>query len=448
MYLPAALEARESILGLYRTRTERMHAILHFLLSGLERGERLFTVLDERSERALQTLLASLEIDPAAARLRGMPAESLTVAAPWTADEIVNRVAGTAMSWRGRPAARPVRVVVDLHYILVALRSHSDIIELSQKLRETVAERSMICLCLLFSEHVPQHGLGTFLQSFSRIAASPSFLSGRPDAPPPPRPDRSGELDAVLERLILSDEAVIGRTAAGVERRLDELDARAFLRVAGDGFLILDQHLTIEYASPSLTKQIHGGEQLRRGVPLATFFSTRAYNTLESAFDVLSSEGRKAGEPLARIITMPFAGPGKDRVFEASVTTLVALERVVGFACVLRGVIDETSADTGAESGTHTDDGSRRLAGGAPRRLSSHGARAWRVLPRRIVEGRSVTDREAEILEHTLNGRTVAEISEHLCIAEVTVKKHRENGYLKLGIHDRLELYRLADTGR
>ncbi|NBF39923.1 MAG: helix-turn-helix transcriptional regulator, partial [Spirochaetes bacterium] len=48
----------------------------------------------------------------------------------------------------------------------------------------------------------------------------------------------------------------------------------------------------------------------------------------------------------------------------------------------------------------------------------------------------------------TLNGSTAREIAEHLSIAPVTVKKHRSNGYRKLGIHNRFELYTLADTAR
>lgn len=48
-----------------------------------------------------------------------------------------------------------------------------------------------------------------------------------------------------------------------------------------------------------------------------------------------------------------------------------------------------------------------------------------------------LTPREREILDLVAEGRTNAEIAEHLWVSPVTVRKHLENVYAKLGVHTR-----------
>jgi DNA-binding CsgD family transcriptional regulator len=48
-----------------------------------------------------------------------------------------------------------------------------------------------------------------------------------------------------------------------------------------------------------------------------------------------------------------------------------------------------------------------------------------------------LTDREREILELVVAGKTNAEIAEAMWIAPGTVRKHLENVYEKLGVHSR-----------
>jgi DNA-binding CsgD family transcriptional regulator/PAS domain-containing protein len=380
-------------------------------------------------------------------RFRSVPAETFADRAPVHAEWVVETIRQAAATWRGRPSQRPVRIVVDMHYVLASLRSAREVPDLSRRISELTAELPVICLCMLFVEHLPRHGLQTFLEGFDRIVPADSLLFGRGEDPAGDARDRSGELDAALDRLLLSDEAVVEKAIAGGGCRLADLDARAFLHVTGDGILILDRDLAVEYASPSFTSQVQGRRRMKRGLPLAAFFSSKAYQSVEAAFRKLAADSLAQRASIAGIVTLPFMNGGQERLFEASVTPLSAYGRLFGFVCVLRGVVDE--GQTG-RAWALLDQGAS-----APRRLSrvrqptaDGGPASWRVLPRHVSEGRSLTVREAEVLEHTINGSSTEEIADRLAIAVVTVKKHRSNAYRKLGIHDRFELYRLADTTR
>jgi DNA-binding CsgD family transcriptional regulator len=61
--------------------------------------------------------------------------------------------------------------------------------------------------------------------------------------------------------------------------------------------------------------------------------------------------------------------------------------------------------------------------------------------PSRISEGRrcvlGLSDRECEIVGWVARGKTNIEIAELLWIAPTTVRKHLENVYSKLGVHNR-----------
>jgi DNA-binding CsgD family transcriptional regulator len=48
-----------------------------------------------------------------------------------------------------------------------------------------------------------------------------------------------------------------------------------------------------------------------------------------------------------------------------------------------------------------------------------------------------VTPREREILEHIAQGRTNAQVASLLLISPDTVRKHLENAYRRLGVHNR-----------
>jgi DNA-binding CsgD family transcriptional regulator/PAS domain-containing protein len=422
-----------------------MHAVLDFLLSGLERGERLLTVLDSSSQQLVGTMIDHLGEAVGDNRHRSLPAESFAESAPVDAEWVVETIRRAASGWRGRSSPRPVRVVVDMHYLLVSLRSRREISGLSGRLSELTAELPVICLCLLFVEHVPRTGLQTFLGSFGRIVPTDSLLFGRGEEPVGDPRDRSGELDAALDRLLLSDEIVVEKAVTGGEGRLADIDARAFLHVAGDAILILDRELCVEYASPSFTAQLQGRRRVQRGLPLATYFSSKAYRSVDAAFRKLAADSLSQRTPITGIVTLPVTNGSGERVFEASVTPLSAYGRLIGFVCVLRGVVDEGQA---GRVWTPIDQGAaaRRLPRGG--RAAGGSVQAWRVLPRHVVEGRSLTVREAEILEHTINGSSTEEIADRLAIAMVTVKKHRSNAYRKLGVRDRFELFRLADTTR
>ncbi len=449
MHLPSALDARESVLCLYRSKSERMHAAVHFLLSGLERDERLLTVLDAETEDAIWSLLSHLGAGDDSSRYRSLSAESFVEQAPVDPATAVALIRRAASGWPGRPSRRPVRVVVDLHYLLVSLGADRGVPALSRHLSDLATELPVILVCVLFVEHLPRRGLGAFLRGFSRICPSESSLAGSPGVSAGSAGtagDNSEELDAVLNRLVLSDEVVLERTVTAGRARDTGLDARTFLHVAADPILILDRELTVEYASPSLGTRFREGRRCRRGAPLAVCLSEVGYRNAEDAFRRLGAERVSGNRPVFALVTLTFTGVEADRVFEASVAPLVAYGRNRGFVCLLREAVD-TERDGDRTTGTearhapvppHSTDGAGRVA--------SYGARAWRRLPRQLVDGRSVTIREVEILELTLNGSTAREIAEHLAIAPVTVKKHRSNGYRKLGIHDRFELYTLAET--
>ncbi|MFO7781565.1 MAG: LuxR C-terminal-related transcriptional regulator [Spirochaetia bacterium] len=457
MHLPSALDARESVLCLYRSKSERMHAAVHFLLSGLERDERLLTIFDTGTEDAIWSLLSHLGAGDDSSRYRRLSAESFVEQAPVDPESAVALIRRAASGWHGRPSRRPVRVAVDLHYLLVSLGSDRGIPALSSQLSDLTAELPVILLCVLFVEHIPRRGLGAFLRGFSRICASESLVAGSPPVSAGnagTAGDNSDELDAVLNRLVLSDEVVLERIVASGRARDTGIEARAFLHVAADPILILDRELTVEYASPSLAARFREGQRCRRGAPLATCLSGAGYRQAEDAFRTLASESLSGNRPLFAIITLTFAGVEADRVFEASVAPLLACGRDRGYVCLLREV-GETERAGDTERAGYTPPGTaakrasiRPPSAEATGRVASYGARAWRELPRRVVDGRSITPREVEILELTLNGSTAREIAEHLAIAPVTVKKHRSNGYRKLGIHNRFELYSLADTGR
>jgi DNA-binding CsgD family transcriptional regulator/PAS domain-containing protein len=428
-----------------------MHATVHFLLSGLERDERLLTILDTETAEASWSLLSHLGAGDDTSRYRRLSAESFVEQAPVDPDAAVALIRRAASGWHGRPSRRPVRIVVDLHYLLVSLGSDRDIPALSRHLSDLAAELPVILLCVLFVEHIPRRGLGAFLRGFSRICPSESSGAGYPRVSTGTAGAPSGnseELDAALNRLLLSDEVVLERIVAAGRARGTGIDARTFLHVAADPILILDRELTVEYASPSFASRFKEGQRCRRGAPLATCLSGAGYRQAEVAFRTLASQSVSENRPLFAIITLAFAGGEADRVFEASVTPLLACGRDRGYVCLLREM-RETKRAGDFPRGT----GTRRTlihkhSPGTTGRVASYGVRAWRELPRRIVDGRSISTREAEILELTLNGSTAREIAEHLSIAPVTVKKHRSNAYRKLGIHNRFELYTLADTGR
>lgn len=57
-----------------------------------------------------------------------------------------------------------------------------------------------------------------------------------------------------------------------------------------------------------------------------------------------------------------------------------------------------------------------------------------------IMGGKTLTAREAEIVNFVVQGRTNAEIAAEMFIAEITVKKALQGIYRKLGVDTRLEL--------
>jgi DNA-binding NarL/FixJ family response regulator len=56
-----------------------------------------------------------------------------------------------------------------------------------------------------------------------------------------------------------------------------------------------------------------------------------------------------------------------------------------------------------------------------------------------------VTGRELEVTSLVISGATYREISERLGISERTVERHLTNIYNKLGINNKIELYRMAE---
>ena len=55
----------------------------------------------------------------------------------------------------------------------------------------------------------------------------------------------------------------------------------------------------------------------------------------------------------------------------------------------------------------------------------------------RSLESLGLARREAEVLFWTGKGHTAQEVAQILTISELTVKKHLQNGYQKLGIKNR-----------
>ena len=58
-----------------------------------------------------------------------------------------------------------------------------------------------------------------------------------------------------------------------------------------------------------------------------------------------------------------------------------------------------------------------------------------------------LTPREREILDLVAEGRTNAEIAERLWVSPLTVRKHLENVYAKLGVHTRTAAAALVGGG-
>jgi DNA-binding CsgD family transcriptional regulator/PAS domain-containing protein len=277
----------------------------------------------------------------------------------------------------------------------------------------------------MFTEHVPHYGLQTFLSSFSRIVAAEPLLAS---SPTPAQGERSEELDAALDKLLLSDEAVLERVRAGSSDELENLDVRAFLRITEDGILILDRNLVVQYVSTALRGEFGRGTHVKRGHQLAALVVPQAYGAVESALRSLGEAAAVSGGRRAASVRIPLRRSDASQVlFEASVTAIVAYERVFGYACVLRRISGRERA--------HEDDGS----------LPEEVARRW--LARQMAAAHGLTPRETEIIELTMTGKSVNGIAERLSVAEVTVKKHRSNAYRKLGVHDRVELLLRADTG-
>ncbi|MGM0674353.1 MAG: LuxR C-terminal-related transcriptional regulator [Spirochaetota bacterium] len=443
MYLPSALDGGESILCLYRTSAERMHAVLQFVLSGAEEKERVIAVLDERSSSFAKSLIDHVAVAEKPQRYRSMPGEDFVRRGPLDAERVVGEIRHAVQSWRGRPSTRAVRVVVDLHFVLGALGSAAAAVEFSRGIGKLTAELPVICLCLLFTEQVPRRGLQSFLESFSRFIAAEPVLStdGRSRGVEP-----SKELDAALDRLLLSDETVMKETAAGTARRLDYLSARAFLRVAGDHVVILDQELGVEYMEAALSRRLVGTGGIKRGTPLSAFVSEVAYPRIAAAFRCIGSEKSHVRESRQRIVLIPLVSRFEDElVFEASVSAVSAYDRVFGFVCVLRDAVSGgESRGPAARERAEAVVAQGALLKRVPRK-SAHG-HPWKWLPAPVVRSTRLTAREVEVLELTLNGERTAEVAERLSIAAVTVKKHRANGYRKLGVRDRFELYGLATT--
>jgi DNA-binding CsgD family transcriptional regulator len=87
----------------------------------------------------------------------------------------------------------------------------------------------------------------------------------------------------------------------------------------------------------------------------------------------------------------------------------------------------------------------RALASGSPSpRADTHDAHHRHIENTRLNFGRSVlTDREFEILQHLLHGKSVHFIARLLAIAVSTVKVHRKHIYSKLNINSQAEIFTL-----
>lgn len=92
------------------------------------------------------------------------------------------------------------------------------------------------------------------------------------------------------------------------------------------------------------------------------------------------------------------------------------------------------------------------LDGGAPM-SSSIALKALKLLRSPIQKTESTTDyeltkREVEVLEHLSKGLNYNEISDNLNISSGTVRKHVENTYRKLQVHNKMEAVALAQKER
>lgn len=428
MHLPSALPARETILGLYRNRAERVHAFLHFILSGVEQQERVFAVLDDATLALARSVVEYATDRAPPKRFRSMRAEVFEERGPMDADRAVELVVSEAKRWLGRPSARPMRVVVDLHYVLSVLSSRHEVPEIAERISTLVARYRVICLCLLYAKHLPAGRLDTFLESFSRILVAEPLLATDGHGA-----TSSGgeEIDAVLDRLLLSDEAVLERSAAEAHHGFEELDVRAFPNIVADGILVLDRDLVCRYVSPSLRLRFDGSSRVSRGTALSELLPSQTYEHAAWAFERLAADTLAEGEAVARLIPLSFVHcDGTMLQFEASVSPLAAYGRVHGFVCVLRRI---------------TEDGEEPQRVNGPKTPEPPRLR-WRQLPRQFVEARSLTGREAEVLELTMNEWSTADIAQRLGIALTTVKTHRTHGYRKLGVRGRFGLLRFAET--
>lgn len=55
------------------------------------------------------------------------------------------------------------------------------------------------------------------------------------------------------------------------------------------------------------------------------------------------------------------------------------------------------------------------------------------------IKNKSITEREKEILSHMAKGLSYVEIADELIISPATVRKHTENIYKKLQVHNKIE---------
>lgn len=63
-----------------------------------------------------------------------------------------------------------------------------------------------------------------------------------------------------------------------------------------------------------------------------------------------------------------------------------------------------------------------------------------------FVKGFLISKREKEVIKGLISGKTAEQVSDELCIAYETVKSHRKNIYLKLGINSVVELFHFSRT--
>lgn len=63
-----------------------------------------------------------------------------------------------------------------------------------------------------------------------------------------------------------------------------------------------------------------------------------------------------------------------------------------------------------------------------------------------FMKGFLISKREKEVIKGLISGKTAEQISDDLCISYETVKSHRKNIYLKLGVNSLLELVQFSRT--